>query len=97
MVRSLPKSGRKRRQRPLQRFSELPQDRELKLKHFFLLKIIHPMRDGKNNAMQGFIIFVGSSPRQGDIFVLKSDIKWAFSYILNSCNKPQMLGQPQNS
>ena len=42
------------------------------------------------------IIFVGSSPSQGDIFFLKSDIKWAFSCILNSCNKPQRSGQPQN-
>ena len=28
------------------------------------------------------IIFVGSSPSQGDIFFLKSDIKWAFLYTL---------------
>ena len=28
------------------------------------------------------IIFVGSSPSQGDIFFLKSDTKWAFLYIL---------------
>ena len=26
--------------------------------------------------------FVGSSPSRGDIFFLKSNIKWAFSYIL---------------
>ena len=51
------------------------------------------MRDGKNNAMQVFIIFVGSSPHQGDIFFLKSDIKWAFSYTLEI----QRSGQPQNS
>ena len=60
------------------------------------------MRVGKNNALHELIIFVGSSPSQGrpgqgDIFFLKSDIKWAFSYILDSCNKPQRLGQPQNS
>ena len=61
------------------------------------IKIIRLMQDGKNNALHEFIIFVGSSPSQGDIFFLKSDIKWAFSYILNSCNKPQRLGQPQNS
>ena len=35
------------------------------------------------------IIFVDSSPIQGDIFFLKSDIKWAFSYILDSWNKTQ--------
>ena len=28
------------------------------------------------------LIFVGSSPTWGDIFLLKSDVKWAFSYIL---------------
>ena len=31
-----------------------------------------------NNALHKFIIFVGSSPTQGDIFFLKSDTKWAF-------------------
>ena len=46
--------------------------------HESLLKIIRLMRDGKNNALHEFIIFVGSSPSQGDIFFLKSDIKWAF-------------------
>jgi hypothetical protein len=52
------------------------------------------MRDGKNNALHELIIFVSSSPSQGDIFFLKSDIKWAFSYILDSRNKPQRSGQP---
>ena len=33
----------------------------------FLLKIIRLMRDGKNNAWHELIIFVGSSPSQGDI------------------------------
>ena len=54
------------------------------------------MRDGKNNALHELVIFVSSSPSQGDVFFLKSDIKWAFSYILDSCNKPRRPGQPQN-
>ena len=38
-------------------------------------KAIHFMRDGKNNALHELIIFVSSSPSQGDIFFfLKSDI-----------------------
>jgi hypothetical protein len=51
----------------------------------------------KNNAQQKLIIFVGSSPSQGDILFLKSHIKWAFLYILNLYNKPQRSEQPQNS
>ena len=41
-------------------------------------------------------LFVGSSPTQGDIFFMKSDIRWGFhilQYIRKSCNKPQMSGQ----
>ena len=57
----------------------------------YRVKAIRFMRDGKNNALHELIIFVGSSPSQGDIFFLKSDIKWAFSYIVD---KPQRLGQP---
>ena len=63
----------------------------------YLLKIIRPMLGGKNNAQQEFIIFVGSSPSQGDILFLKSHIKWAFLYILNLYNKRQRSEQPQNS
>ena len=48
-----------------------------------LLKIIHINRDGFGKMhCKKLIIFVGSSPSQGDIFFLKSDLNWAFSYIL---------------
>ena len=61
----------------------------------YQLKAICLMRDGKNNALHELIIFVGSSLSQGDFFFLKSGIKWAFSYILDSCNIPQRSEQPQ--
>ena len=40
--------------------------------------------------------FRGFDPQARIFFFLKSDIKLAFSYILDSCNKPRRSGQPQN-
>ena len=62
-----------------------------------VVKIIRIMRDGFGKMhCKKLIIFVGSSPSQGDIFFLKSDTKWALLYILNSYNKAKRSGQPQN-
>ena len=53
-----------------------------------------------NQAKTHFLShLVGSNPTREDIFFLKSDIKWAFSYILIHfiIDKPQWSGQPQKS